>query len=42
MQNVETQRAIDVKEAIVVIAVSNLASSREWYSRLFAALRKTA
>jgi predicted enzyme related to lactoylglutathione lyase len=35
MQNVATQRAIDVKEAIVVIAVNDLSNAREWYSRLF-------
>jgi predicted enzyme related to lactoylglutathione lyase len=35
MQSVETQRAIDVNEAIVVIVVSDLSESREWYSRLF-------
>jgi predicted enzyme related to lactoylglutathione lyase len=35
MQNATTQRAVDVKDTIVVIAVSDLSSSREWYSRLF-------
>jgi len=35
MQNTATQRAIDVKETIVVIAVSDLSKSREWYVRLF-------
>jgi len=35
MQNIATQRTIDVREAIVVIAVSDLSKSREWYSRLF-------
>jgi predicted enzyme related to lactoylglutathione lyase len=29
------QRAIDVRETIVEIPVSNLTKSREWYSRLF-------
>jgi len=35
VQNATTQRAIDVKETIVVIAVSDISKSREWYSRLF-------
>jgi predicted enzyme related to lactoylglutathione lyase len=35
MQSIATQRTIDVKETIVVIAVSDLSKSREWYSRLF-------
>ena len=35
MQSAGTQRVIDVKEAIVVIAVSDISKSREWYSRLF-------
>ncbi len=35
MQNTTTQQVIDVKETIVVIAVSDLSKSREWYSLLF-------
>src|SRR6266568_3769628 len=35
VQNTATQQVIDVKEAIVVIAVSDLSKSREWYSLLF-------
>ncbi len=35
MQDVGTREAIDVRETIVVITVSDLAKSREWYSRLF-------
>ncbi len=35
MQDIETREAIDVRETIVVIAVSDLSKSREWYSRLF-------
>jgi glyoxylase I family protein len=35
MQSTATQRAIDVKETIVVIAVNDLSKSREWYVRLF-------
>src|SRR2546428_10651685 len=34
MQDVGTQEAIDVRETIVVITVSDLAKSRERYSRL--------
>jgi predicted enzyme related to lactoylglutathione lyase len=30
-----TQGAIEVREAITAIAVSDIAKSREWYSRLF-------
>jgi len=35
VQSAGTQRVIEVKEAIVVIAVSDISKSREWYSRLF-------
>jgi len=35
VQNTTTQQVIDVKETIVVIAVSDLSKSREWYSLLF-------
>jgi predicted enzyme related to lactoylglutathione lyase len=35
MQNAAVQQTIDVKETIVVIAVSDSSRSREWYSRLF-------
>ena len=35
MKSIATQRAIDVRETIVEIGVSDLSKSREWYSRLF-------
>ncbi len=35
MQDSITREAVDVREAIVQIAVSDLSKSREWYSRLF-------
>jgi predicted enzyme related to lactoylglutathione lyase len=35
MQDSVTREALDVREAIVVIPVSSLSKSREWYSRLF-------
>jgi predicted enzyme related to lactoylglutathione lyase len=35
MKAAETLEAIDVKETIVVITVTDLSKSREWYSRLF-------
>jgi predicted enzyme related to lactoylglutathione lyase len=35
MQDAAVQQAIDVKETIVVIAVSDSSRSQEWYSRLF-------
>lgn len=35
MKDIGAQGAIDVKEVIVEIAVSDLPKSREWYSRLF-------
>jgi predicted enzyme related to lactoylglutathione lyase len=35
MQETATEHAIGVLDAIVVIAVSDLSRSRDWYSRLF-------
>ncbi len=35
MKDMGPQDAIDAKDAIVEIQVSDLAKSREWYSRLF-------
>jgi len=35
MKSIAAQRAIDVRETIVEIGVSDLSKSREWYSRLF-------
>jgi len=35
VKDIGAQGAIDVKEVIVEIAVSDLPKSREWYSRLF-------
>ena len=35
MRNMGAQEVIGVKDVIVVIAVSDLSKSREWYSRLF-------
>ncbi|MDA4137356.1 MAG: hypothetical protein OK449_10220 [Thaumarchaeota archaeon] len=35
MKGAEKQGAIDVRETIVEIAVSDLPKSRDWYSRLF-------
>jgi predicted enzyme related to lactoylglutathione lyase len=35
MQNTATEQVIDVQDTVVVIAVSELPKSREWYSRLF-------
>ncbi len=35
MKGIGTREAIDVRETIVEITVSDLSKSREWYSRLF-------
>jgi predicted enzyme related to lactoylglutathione lyase len=35
MWNIGMQEPIDVRDTIVVIKVSDLSKSREWYSRLF-------
>jgi predicted enzyme related to lactoylglutathione lyase len=35
MQEIGTREAIDVRETIVEIAVSDLSKSRKWYSQLF-------
>jgi predicted enzyme related to lactoylglutathione lyase len=35
VKNIAAQGAIDVKDVLVEIAVSDLPKSREWYSRLF-------
>ena len=35
MWSIEMQGPVDVRDTIVVIKVSDLAKSREWYSRLF-------
>jgi len=35
MKNIGAQAAIDVRETLVEITVSDLSKSREWYSRLF-------
>ena len=35
MKDIGAQGAIDVRETLVVITVSDLSKSREWYSRLF-------
>jgi predicted enzyme related to lactoylglutathione lyase len=38
MKGVGTLEAVSVRESIVVITVSDLSKSREWYSRLFGKL----
>jgi lactoylglutathione lyase len=35
VEDIGTQRAIDAKETLVEITVSDLSRSREWYSKLF-------
>jgi hypothetical protein len=35
VKEIEAQAAIDAKETIVEIQISDLSKSREWYSRLF-------